>query len=58
MVVSLANEVLSDTESMLNDSQDSFTKLEKAFANLRLTMNALHLMKHTDLYNSSTYVQL
>ena len=55
MTTILAKENLSIAEKIIQDNTSSYPKYEKAFSKLRLTLNALHLMKHTDKDNSEMY---
>ena len=55
MIISLTNDILPEAGAIAQESGDAYIKYVKAFSKLRLTMNALHLMKQTDKENSETY---
>ena len=58
MIISLTDDTLPEAGAIAQESGDAYMKYVKVFSKLRLTMNALHLMKSTDKENSETYETL
>ena len=54
----MAKDILADAETQVQDTESPFLKFEKTFSMLRLTLNALHLMKHSDKDNARAYESL
>ena len=45
MIISLTDDILPEAGAIAEESGDAYMKYVKVFSKLRLTMNALHLMK-------------
>ena len=58
MIQALSEQILSEAQAQPDISQDTSQAHHKAFAKLRLTMNALHLIKHSDRENRDLFERL